>query len=119
MTDKNPFWTYWVPVILYAGIIFTLSSFPLALPPGLQVRNVDKLIHMMEYGIFGYLLARAFLEASSSELQKSFQMWAMIIAICYGFTDEIHQSFVPMRETSSIDLVCDGIGAILAQFFFK
>ena len=117
--EKNPFFSYWFPVIVYAGMIFTLSSFPLTLPEGMQVRNIDKLIHMMEYGIFGYLLARAFLEASPASLQKSFQMWAMIIAICYGFTDEIHQSFVPMRETSSIDLICDGIGAILVQFFFK
>ena len=119
MTGKDPFTTYWVPVILYAAVIFTLSSFSFAVPSGLRVQNLDKLIHLIEYGIFGYLLARAFLEASPTSLQKSFQMWAMIIAICYGFTDEIHQSFVPMRETSSIDLIFDGIGAILAQFFFR
>ena len=116
---KNPFVYFWFPVFLYAGVIFAFSSFPISFPPGLKIRYLDKGLHAVEYGLFGFLLARAFLRASPPSLQRSFQMWAVIMAVCYGFTDEIHQSFVPTRETSSMDLLFDGVGAIAAQLFFE
>jgi len=119
MTKGKSFFYFWTPVLLYAGVIFTLSSFPISFPPGLQILNLDKLLHTIEYGIFGFLLARAFLRASPPFFRRSFQAWAVILAVCYGFTDEIHQSFVPTRDTSSIDLLFDGVGSILAQFFFE
>ncbi|MBI4436430.1 MAG: VanZ family protein [Candidatus Omnitrophica bacterium] len=75
-------------------------------------------MHTVEYGILGFLLARAFLKSSPPFFRRSFQAWAVGIAIFYGFTDEIHQLFVPMRQPSSFDLLCDGLGAVVAQLFF-
>ena len=118
MTQKN-FFYFWFPVLLYAGAIFVLSSFPFVFPPALRIRFADKVIHAVEYGILGFLLSRAFLKASSPFFRKSFQAWAIVIAICYGFTDEIHQFYVPMRQSSPVDLLFDGFGAMGAQLFFK
>lgn len=108
-----------MPVFLYAGAIFVFSSFSLPFFPGPEIRFIDRLLHVVEYGILGFLLGRAFLNASPSFFRRSFQAWAVGVAIFYGFTDEIHQFFVPMRSSNAIDLVCDGIGAVFAQFFFR
>ena len=118
MKKREGFFYFWVPALLYAGLIFTLSSFPLMFPPSIKIRFLDKVLHACEYGLLGFLLGRAFLKASPSFFQRSFQTWAVVIAICYGFTDEIHQFFVPMRQSSSFDLLFDGLGAFLSQFFF-
>jgi len=119
MIKRKRFLYFWAPVLFYAGAIFIFSSRPFFFPPGLEVLGLDKLLHVVEYGVLGFLLGRAFLGASPLFFQRSFQAWAAAIAICYGFTDEIHQFFVPMRQSSSLDLVCDGFGAILAQLFFN
>lgn len=118
MTQKN-FFYFWFPVLCYAGFIFILSSFSLSFPPALQIRFADKVIHVAEYGVLGFLLARAFLKASPSFFQKSFQAWAVAVAVLYGFSDEIHQFYVPMRRCSPVDLFFDGVGACLAQLFFE
>lgn len=42
-------------------------------------------------------------------------LWGgMVIAIAYGATDEWHQSYVPERLGSWIDLLYDGVGALIA-----
>ena len=117
--EYKKFFYFWGPVLLYAVFIFILSSFPFAFPLVFKIRFLDSILHMIEYGILGYLLGRAFLKESSPFFQKSFQAWAAALAICYGFTDEIHQFYVPMRQSSALDLWFDGAGAVLAQFLFR
>jgi VanZ family protein len=39
---------------------------------------------------------------------------AILIAILYGVTDEIHQRFVPPRQMDPMDLGADALGATLA-----
>ena len=118
MTQQKTFLYFWLPVLFYAGLIFTLSSFPVVFPPAFGFRFSDKILHTIEYGILGFLLARAFLKGSPPFFRNSFQFWAAAIAVVYGFTDELHQFYVPMRECSSFDLLFDGLGAILAQLIF-
>ncbi|MFH1857981.1 MAG: VanZ family protein [Candidatus Omnitrophota bacterium] len=118
MTKEKQFFWFWGPALLYGAVIFAFSSYPLPFLPGFEIRYTDRFLHAVEYGILGYLLARAFLGASRPFFQKSFQAWAVAVAVCYGFTDELHQLFVPMRQMNSWDLVFDGVGAFAAQFFF-
>ncbi|MFH1062704.1 MAG: VanZ family protein [Candidatus Omnitrophota bacterium] len=116
--DKN-FRLYWIPVISWAILIFALSSvsrFPKQLEP---VFLVDKLAHSIEYAIFGFLLARAFKNSRESNLKKFFRVFAMICVIVYGITDEWHQSFVPYRTASGLDLLSDGIGGMIGQMFYR
>ena len=39
---------------------------------------------------------------------------AVVIATVYGVTDEIHQRFVPPRQTDAWDVAADATGASLA-----
>jgi VanZ family protein len=98
----------WAPPVLYAGLIFYLSSrssFPV---PG-YVWDFDKVVHFIEYGIFAVLLARA----TGSPLA------AFIIATVYGVTDEFHQSFVPGRDSSGFDAMADAIGSAVAVLAWR
>jgi len=115
---KN-FRLYWFPVILWAILIFALSSFstfPKAVQP---LFSFDKLAHAAEYAVFSFLLARAFGNSKKNNFKKYFRVLAVICAIVYGMSDELHQYFVPMRTPSFIDLIYDGIGAMIGQKFFK
>jgi len=115
----NRFSSYWLPVIVWAVLIFVVSSIS-AFPEEIQpLFSFDKLAHTLEYAVFGFLLARAFKNAKTEKLKKYFRILAVVCGIVYGISDELHQSFVPLRTPSIIDLGCDFIGVVLGQMFFK
>jgi VanZ family protein len=94
----------WVPVVLWAAVIFTLSSIP-DLGTGLGTWDIvlRKLAHTAEYAILGGLLFRAVRNAPA----------AVLLASTYAVTDELHQTFVAGRHGAPLDWVIDSAGAIL------
>jgi VanZ family protein len=72
-------------------------------------------LHLIEFGILYVLLALFFL--IDGKLTKKINILCATIAIAYGLTDEIHQSFVPARSATLIDFVKDTIGVLVAYFF--
>lgn len=77
----------------------------------------DKLAHGLEYGILGILLFRAFQQ--TTQAIGSIKL-AVICAVAFGLSDELHQWFVPHRQADIWDLVADTAGAtffILAWVF--
>lgn len=97
-------------MVFYLSFIFYLSSQPpqnlgMQIPPGL-----DKLIHFLEFGVLGFILSRSFIIHSLRE-RKALLLLAG--GIFYAGLDEIHQMFVPMRESSLGDFLSDSIGLTL------
>ena len=91
----------WLPVVAWAGLIFTLSSIP-DLGTGLGGWDLvlRKLAHAAEFAILGLLLLRALGRA-----------WAAFwLGVAYAVTDEIHQAFVPGRQGSPLDVAIDAAG---------
>jgi len=103
---------YWAPVFLYCGIIIYLSSlsYPSQQLPSFLFDLSDKLVHGVEYGILGILLYRALHQTNRTI--RSIGM-AIIWTVAFGITDEMHQWFVPNRQTDLWDLLADTIGATL------
>ena len=91
----------WLPVIVWAAVIFTFSSIP-SLTTGLGTWDLilRKGAHMTEYAILGLLLLRAL----GRELP------ALAVGIAYAITDELHQHFVRGRHASPIDVLIDTVG---------
>ncbi|MDD4878765.1 MAG: VanZ family protein [Candidatus Nanoarchaeia archaeon] len=105
---------YWLPVIIYAGVIFYFSSLAQPIPEGgLEFQRKDLLLHAMEYLVLSALLLRAFLNSS---VKKAF-VYSILIASAYGITDEIHQLFVPGRVFSVYDILANAFGACLILLF--
>lgn len=100
----------WAGVLLYLSAIFVLSSLPSPLP-ALTSRVGDKILHLLEYGGLGLLLALA-LEAAGLRLRHAAGA-ALLAASLYGATDELHQGLVPNRDASVRDWAADTAGAAL------
>jgi VanZ family protein len=102
---------YWLPVIIYAIIIFSASSIPgKAIPPIFKYQDV--VFHFTEYAFLSLFLSRA-LKAGGVLGHKRFY-WVFILCLLYALSDEWHQSFVPGRVASLYDIVVDGLGAFVA-----
>jgi len=115
------FW-YWVPVALYAGAIFYLSSqsHPEEELPSFLLEEVsDKVLHAVEYGILSLLCYRAFRRAAGPSVARQGLVLAIITASVYGITDEVHQFFVPFRESSWQDWLADTIGAVIGALSWR
>ena len=107
---------YWVPVALYAGMIFYLSSqsHPEEQLPSLVFEEVsDKVLHAVEYAGLAGLCYRAFRWGVSGQVASHALLFAIVAASLYGITDEVHQLFVPFRESGWQDWLADTIGAII------
>ncbi|MFA6217372.1 MAG: VanZ family protein [Candidatus Omnitrophota bacterium] len=108
---------YWLPVIVYAILIFHVSATPGEEIPSLFPKQ-DIVAHLLEYFIFGLLINRAI---KSYFPGNSFGMrffWVSFIGIAYGASDEFHQMFVPNRYCSSVDLLSDSLGVFIATFVY-
>jgi VanZ family protein len=107
---------YWLPVLAYAGLIFFLSSLPHpeTYAPALIRQLGDKLGHAIEYGVLGILCYRAFRHAAGPWASRYALLFAIVVSVGYGITDEVHQAFVPLREPDGWDLLMDTLGSSLA-----
>jgi VanZ family protein len=97
----------WGPVIVWAGVIFALSSVP-SLNSGLGTWDdvLRKCAHVTEYAILGFLLLRAI----GRELP------ALVLGILYAASDELHQHFVHGRHASPVDVLIDSVGLLIGIF---
>ena len=104
---------YWTPVILYALVIFILSSQPsVPQPPGAaRMPYLNYFEHLIEYACFGALLYLALTNSKNITLFKFAIPLAILIGGLYGITDEIHQAFVPNRYPEIADVVTDFLGS--------
>jgi VanZ family protein len=93
------------------GAIFQASSFSFS--HGLSVELPDLLFHFAEFFALGLLTARMVAPEVDGRLPIRSFLLASAIVLGYGFLDEIHQSFVPGRQPSGMDLLFDAAGGIL------
>ncbi len=113
------FLRYWLPLIAYMLLIVVVSSLEMPPTPEVDWEHIDKVYHLLEYAVLGFLAFRAF-------RWQLFQKWessalvvlvTMLFCVAFGITDEIHQRFVEMREASIADLGADSLGAAIGIGF--
>lgn len=96
-----------VPAVGWAAGIFWASSRPnLAGPPGIPY--FDKAVHAGIFGVLTLLLLWA--ADASPPLRLPTWVWPLIATV-YGVSDELHQIFVPKRQSDGWDLLADATGA--------
>jgi VanZ family protein len=98
------FLSRWVPVVLWAGLIFAFSSVPhLGTDLGTWDTVLRKCAHVTEYAVLALLLYRAL----------EHELAAFLVGVAYAVTDEIHQAFVRGRHASPFDVSMDAAGLAL------
>jgi len=114
-TGWRRFVVYWGPVVGYAGLIFYLSaqSHPDDDLPSLFGAVNDKVLHALEYAGLGGLCYRAFRWGATGSMAARALLFSILTASLYGVTDEVHQLFVPFRESSWQDWLADITGSVL------
>jgi VanZ family protein len=109
MTDSRAL-THWLPVVVWAALIFALSSIPhLGTDLGIWDLILRKCAHMTEYAILAFLLARAVGREGP----------ALVAGVLYAISDEVHQSFVSGRHASPIDVAIDTVGVFLGLLAWR
>jgi VanZ family protein len=110
---------YLLPAVGYAALILALSSSSLDIEGLRPVFEYDKLLHLVEYYILGYLLMRVFTTSPVSFLAENAVLATILVGTLYGASDEIHQYFVPGRDCSLLDFLFDAAGVGLAAVTFS
>ncbi len=117
MTHRiEQFIRYQLPVILYCLALFIQSgqSVDASLP---KIPHMDKLLHMGAYAVLGALVLRAFRGEKGIIIRRHIPL-SILLATLYGLSDEIHQSFVPVRQADPLDLLADFIGSTAGVLLF-
>ncbi len=107
---------YWLPVLVWALIIFTFSSITTIKTTEIYWQDfaLKKFAHITEYAVLTFLLYRAFLNSGFNKEESGF--YSVLISILYAFSDEYHQSFTPGRESTLRDVIFDALGSVLAIY---
>lgn len=125
-------------IVLWMGLIFSLSTatfssaqteplitslYSHVMPwfAALSIETADllirKLAHLSEYFIFGFLVSHVLQKRSALMSVRQISL-AIPLGIIYAISDELHQSFVPSRTPSAMDVLLDTIGFICGTVFF-
>jgi VanZ family protein len=101
----------WLPVLVWAGIIFAFSA-----TPNLRFAQeaavdfvVRKAGHMFVFGVLAILIWHA-LEYSAV---RRAMVWSWALTVAYAASDEFHQAFTAGRHPSPVDVGIDSVGALL------
>lgn len=115
------FITYWIPPLLWMGMIFYFSSQQRLTITTTYIFDFIffKFLHMVEYAILYFLLFRALYSTKQKHNFNKASKTALGIAILYALSDEIHQYFVPTREGKIRDILIDSLGIVIIYTITK
>lgn len=103
---------WWTLALMWAGLIFWLSSSPDAQGAFWLIEVMpygDKFAHAFAFGVLAFCVHMA-----------SGKWWlALGLSSLYGMSDELHQSFVPGRRVGFSDWIADTLGAVGAVLLVK
>ena len=106
MRHQRGFYITAAAVIVFE--VFLLSSRPLPeqVP---KIPGMDKIFHFIVYAALSSAIFGSIIKSKNNHKKALFI--SIFLAVLYGLSDEFHQSFVPGRECSLLDLLADFLGA--------
>ncbi len=103
---------YRILFVSYLVLIFVGSSIPADHIPDSRLFANDKLLHIIEYFLLGYLIMK-------SIGQRTVKSFFLGVGICLFFAglDEFYQSLIPGRMPDWLDFLADNFGIWLGAGF--
>ena len=115
MLKLKNFLVNWGPALLMMAVIFAFSSRTSQELPNFG--SWDHVVKKMGHGLGYGLLALSYWRGHGFRRGGNWVAWLM--ALAYSVTDEFHQSFVPGRTPSLLDVfVFDNLGALITVTVF-
>ena len=108
---------YTIVTVLYMFFIAYLSHIPQDDLPAERsgIENIDLLFHFVEYSVLGFLLFQSIYVDKLLAINPL--RGSILIGILFALSDEYHQSFVPGRHMSMMDMIFDSLGIIFGSSF--
>jgi len=100
---------------LAAAIAWYASITVVSHIPGQSLSNLhiwDKAAHFGEYMILGILAGAWMMMALAARRPWSLFLWGTALLAVLGILDELHQSTVPGRDVSALDVLADTLGGM-------
>ena len=111
LDKRYPLLLYWGPPVVWAALIFFLSSQSgEAFPDVTFVPNADKAAHVLEYALLAGLVARALFNYAWRTHTVSASIVSLVTCFVFGVLNEFHQLSVPDRSFEWGDLGADAVG---------
>ncbi len=101
----------WALVACWMALNAWLSHQPQL--PGPSFPFIDKVEHAAFFGIFAFLLARAWLPRLADRTPRERAALLLTATLLWAVVDEVHQSFVPGRSADPFDVLADLAGGAL------
>ncbi len=109
---------WWLPVIVWMGVIFIGSS--IGNIPRVGGKTTDSIVHraahVLEFAVLGALLLRAV--NKEKPVTKREMITTLIIATLYGASDEFHQRFTPGRNSEGLSVLFDAAGGAIGGWVY-
>jgi len=98
----------WGPLLAWTTTLLVATSWPNPNVP--DVRDGDKVVHVLIYAVLAFLAVRAFFPARRP---SALALLAIVVGVAaFGWADEWHQQFIPGRAQSVADWYADSTGAV-------
>jgi len=113
------FMKWWLPVLVWLGVIFIGSS--IGSVPRVGGKTTDALAHrvahVIEFAILGALTLRAL--SMARPITKRELIITLVIIALYGASDELHQRFTPGRSSEGIAVAFDVAGGMAGAWVYR
>ena len=105
---------YQAPPFIWAGLIFLSSSIPASAYPEVSIAGLDKVVHLAIYGVLCFLTYNAIRHQTRfPRFSRHAFTVSVLLTVCFGAVDELHQLLVPGRSADVFDLMADFVGSVL------
>jgi VanZ family protein len=103
----------WIPALVWAGWILRSTLDPAPDPPPFEVAHLDKVAHLLAWAVLAGLCRWAL----GDRVQARRGLWVSWgLAFGYGLAIEALQAPIATRSAEALDLVADGVGALLGAW---
>ncbi|OUW38516.1 MAG: hypothetical protein CBD44_00555 [Flavobacteriaceae bacterium TMED184] len=103
-----------ISALIFLILITIGSSIPGDNMPTLKLFNFDKILHLIEYFILGYLLVNVLMDKTDYP-----RILTLFLGFMFCVSDEIYQFTVFGRFPSTFDVFADMLGLILSIIVFQ
>ena len=116
---------YYIPWVAVLVLVFSLSNQPAQNLPRVENVYLDKIAHLIEFFIVGLCTFRVFqlwAGAHASFTQQKYLLLYLALfsfVVLFGLVDEIHQTYIQGRTCDLLDIIMDGLGALIVIVLHK
>jgi VanZ family protein len=110
---------WWLPLLVWMGVIFVGSSIGSVPRVGGKVTDgvAHRVAHMIEFAVLGALTLRVV--SKDRPITKRELIITVIVIALYGASDEFHQRFTPGRSSEGLSVLFDVAGGLAGAWAYR